>query len=174
MRLNNSGRSAYFNFLNTVTMLILAAGATVFLYERYKHDFLGWEAYLLLIIPILLIVWLYVRGRPIFEYDSEGEALNVKNRNIISIVGKSALNDEFPKYKLLKYELIDALLFRRLYLTITSKKKEHPIILKYDISYLTRKEVGDLKYSLSKIVKENKQDLQRVKIDNDRRTSKRR
>ena len=35
--------------------------------------------------------------------------------------------------------------------------KSHSTILKYDISYLTRKEIHDLKLSLSRVIKANKE-----------------
>lgn len=155
MRLSNRHKSGIYNFVNTLMYVILASGVLLFLYERYKHDFLGAESYLLLVIPVLLILLFNFRGKQIFEYDSDGEALNFKNRNLVQLISKP-INDEFPKYKLKKYEVVNGLFFRRLYITIISKK-EHHIILKYDISYLTNKEVNDLKHSLSKVVKENKE-----------------
>ncbi len=155
MRLSNRNKIGYYNFLYSALMMLLALGIILFFAERYRLDFLGVESYLLIIVPLLIILIYYFRGRQIFEYDSDGEALNFKNRNIIPILNQPA-NDEFPKYKLLKYEVLNGIFFKRLYITISSKKG-HPIILKYDISYLTRKEISDLKYSLSKVIKENKE-----------------
>ena len=88
------------------------------------------------------------------DYDSDGEAVNFKNRNIIPFLTKEA-KDEFPKYKLISYEVVNAILFKKLFIKIRSKKDHAAIILKYDISYLTIKEIKDLKVSLSKIVKAN-------------------
>lgn len=138
-----------------MVMMVLLAGIVGFLLERYKFDVLGWESSILLIIPILMIFVYYLRGKQIFEYDSDGEALNFKNRNIIPILDKSA-SDEFPKYKLQKYEVFNAIIFKRLYITISSKKN-HSTTLKYDVSYLTNKEIRDLKFSLNKVVKQNKE-----------------
>ena len=95
-----------------------------------------------------------MRGRQIFEYDSDGEALNFKNKNVVLFLDKP-LSDEFPKYKLKSYEIVNALIFKRLYVTISSKKS-NAIILKYDVSYLSKKELNDLKLSLSKVTKNNK------------------
>lgn len=67
-----------------------------------------------------------------------------------------SLSDEFPKYKLKKLEVINAFIFRRLYVSISSKKT-NMIILKYDISYLSKKELNDLKLSLNKVIKQNKE-----------------
>ena len=52
------------------------------------------------------------------------------------------------------YEVIDLFFMKRLYVTISSKNSGSTM-LKYEISYLTRKEINDLKFSLSKVIKAN-------------------
>ena len=157
MRLSNRNKAGFYNFLNTFFLMLFVCGIAAFLLERYKFDIFGWESYIFLIVPTLLLVSYYLRGRQIFEYDSDGEALNFKNRNIITFLNRP-VSDEFPKYKLQKYEVVNAVILKRLYITVSSKKN-HSIILKYDISYLTDKEFRDLKYSLDKVIKENKENL---------------
>lgn len=155
MRLNNRDKAAYYQFLSVLTLLIMLGGVGAFLIERYMVDFLGWESVIFIAVPILLMVIFYLRGRQIFEYDSDGEALNFRNRNVVTFLHRK-ISDEFPKYKLLKYEIIDLFIMRRLYVTISSKKNLS-ITLRYDISYLKRKEVEDLKTSLNKVVRKNKE-----------------
>lgn len=133
--------------------MILIFSVALFILERYRIDFLGVESYLLLVFPIVLWLIFYLRGRQIFEYDSDGEALNFRNRNVVTIFGNAA-SDEFPKYKLISYEVVNFLIFKRLYVKIQSKKSKF-IVLKYDISYLSRREIRDLKASLNKVVKAN-------------------
>ena len=161
MRLNNRNKSGYFNFLITLVVMTFLFGIGAFLLEYFVYDILDGLQWLLLIIPTTLLMVYYFRGRQIFEYDSDGEALNFKNRNVILFLDKS-LSDEFPKYKLLNYEIIDIFILRRLYITISSKKTSS-LILRYDVSYLKNKELNDLKISLSKVVKKNKEQ-QREKI----------
>ncbi len=155
MRLSNRNKAGYFQFLSTLDTVGLFLGIFLFFLERYRYHYLGWSEFLLIIIPILGILIFYLRGRQIFEYDSDGEALNFKNRNVVLFLDK-ALSDEFPKYKLKNYEVLNAIILKKLYITISSKKN-HSIILKYDISYLTKKELNDLKMSLSKVIKTNKE-----------------
>lgn len=163
MRLNNRSRKGFYEFLVTFLLMAMFFGIIAFLLERYKMNIIGeWLSLLFIIIPILLLVIFYLRGKQIFEYDSDGEALNFKNSNVIIFLGKS-LSDEFPKYKLLSYEIVNAVILKRLFITISSKKS-HSVILKYDISYLTRKEVKDLKLSLSRVIKQNKE-LNREEIN---------
>ena len=155
MRLNNKTKAGYFNFLGTLVIMLVIFGIGAFLLEYFIYDYLGWLQWLLLIVPISFITLFYARGRQIFEYDSDGEALNFKNRNVVLFLDKP-LNDEFPKYKLLNYEVVNIFILKRLYISISSKKTKN-LMLRYDISYLTKKELNDLKFSLSKVIKNNKE-----------------
>lgn len=153
MRLSNRDKTSVYSFVNTLLIILLLGGIGAYFLEEYRFNILGWESILLIIIPVILLVFFYLNGRQIFEYDSDGEALHFRNRNIIPFLERP-LSDEFPKYKLLKYEVIDIFLMKRLYITISSKNSGSTM-LKYEISYLTRKEVNDLKLSLNKVVKAN-------------------
>lgn len=153
MRLSNRNKAPGYNFINTLLIMILVGGIISFFLEEYKFNILGSESYLLIVIPMLMLCAFYLTGRQIFEYDSDGEALNFKNRNILPFLNKP-LSDEFPKYKLINYEIVNLLFIKRLYVTISSKNTGSTM-LKYEISYLTTKEVNDLKFSLNKVVKAN-------------------
>lgn len=153
MRLSNRNKSSVYSFINTLLIMFLLAGTAAYFLEEYRFDILGRESLVLILAPALLMLLFYLNGRQIFEYDSDGEALHFRNRNIIPFLQKP-LSDEFPKYKLIKYEVIDLFLMKRLYITISSKNSGSTI-LKYEISYLTRKETQDLKFSLNKVVKTN-------------------
>jgi len=155
MRLSNRTKAPIYNFINTLLLLMLLGGIIAFIMEQYKFRILGGVSYLLIIVPLLLLVAYYVNGRQIFEYDSDGEALHFKNRNIVPFLNRP-LSDEFPKYKLTKFETVSLFFIKRLYITINSKNSG-TAILKYDISYLTQKEVNDLKFSLNKVIKLNKE-----------------
>lgn len=155
MRLSNRNKASVYNFVNTLLMMMVVFGISAFLLNEYRFQAVGKISYLLLIVPIIILGIFYFNGRQIFEYDSDGEALNFKNRNIIPFLDKP-LHDEFPKYKLIEYEIVSIFFLKRLYVKITSKNSGSTM-LKYDISYLTRKEVNDLKLSLNKVVKTNKE-----------------
>ncbi|WP_294296083.1 hypothetical protein [uncultured Chryseobacterium sp.] len=153
MRLSNRNKASVYSFINSLLIMLLLGGIGAYFLEEYKFNILGWESLLLIIVPLLIILLFYISGRQIFEYDSDGEALHFRNRNIIPFLQRP-LSDEFPKYKLLKFEVINLFVFKRLYITISSKNSGSTI-LKYEISYLTKKEVNDLKFSLHKVVKTN-------------------
>lgn len=153
MRISNRKKSSTYNFIFTISIILLFIGIGLFVIERYKFKVLGWESVFLLLFPLFLIVIIFARGRQIFEYDSDGEALNFNNYHIYKIFNKKS-KDEFPKYKLLNFEIIDLWLIKKIYVTISSKKNKS-LILKYDVSYLTNKEIKDLRFSLTKIVNAN-------------------
>lgn len=157
MRLSNRSRIPIYNFVLTLINVLIVIGLAGFILEKTRLAMFGNESVLFVLLPVVLLILFLVRGRQIFEYDSDGEAVNFKNRNIIPFLSKE-IRDEFPKYKILSYEVVNAIIFKRLYIKIKSKKEHHQaIILKYDISYLTDKEIKDLKFSLKKIIKANKE-----------------
>ena len=154
MRLSNRNKAPYYNFLLTLINVIIVLGIFAFILEKTRLAMFGGEEVLFLIIPFCLLLLFILRGRQIFEYDSDGEAVNFKNRHILPFLGNEA-RDEFPKYKIISFEIVNALIFRKLYVKIKSKKDHSAIVLKYDISYLSGREIKDLKMSLKKIVKAN-------------------
>ena len=157
MRLSNRSRIPIYNFVLTLINVLIVIGLAGFILEKTRLAMFGNESVLFVLLPVALLILFLVRGRQIFEYDSDGEAVNFKNRNIIPFLSKE-IRDEFPKYKILSYEVVNAFLFKKLYVKIKSRKEHHQaIILKYDISYLTDKEIKDLKFSLKKIIKANKE-----------------
>lgn len=155
MRLSNRNKAPVYHFISTLLTIVTVICVFGYVVERRRFGVLGLERYLILLLPLFLWIIFYIRGRQIFEYDSDGEALNFRNRNIFPFLGKP-LSDEFPKYKLLKFELANVVLLKRLYITISSKKS-HSIVLKYDVSYLSGSEIKDLKISLNRVLKSNKE-----------------
>lgn len=153
MRLSNRNKTPVYSFINSLLIMFLIGGFGAYFLEEHKFNILGKESLLLIIVPVIIMILFYVSGRQIFEYDSDGEALHFRNRNIIPFLQKP-LSDEFPKYKLQKFEIINLFIIKRLYITISSKNNGSTM-LKYEISYLTRKEVTDLRFSLQKVVKTN-------------------
>ncbi len=160
MRISNRSKISIYNFMNMMLVLILAGGIIAFLLEE-RLNVLGDLSYLFIVVPATMLLAFYLIGRQVFEYDSDGEALNFKNRNIVPFINKP-LSDEFPKYKLISYEIIDMFLIKRLYVKVSSKNTGSTM-LKYEISYLSKKEIKDLKFSLNKVVKTNNEKKELIK-----------
>ncbi|CAD7813655.1 hypothetical protein CHRY9390_02688 [Chryseobacterium aquaeductus] len=157
MRLSNRSKTPLYNFINTSLLMLILIGLIGFLLGKNIFGTLGGLSYLLVVIPLFVFALYYLAGKHIFEYDSDGLVLHFRNRNIVPFLSKE-VNDEFPKYKMLSYEIVNFFLIRRLYIKISSKNSGSAV-LKYEISYLTNKEVNDLKLSLNKVVKANKESI---------------
>ena len=154
MRLSNRHKINQYSIWNTCYYLLLIVGFLLYFLEESRFDVIkGHYSLLLIVVPLVCLIIHRLRGRQIFEYDSDGEALNFKNRGLPPFVGKIA-SDEFPKYKLDGFDTVSLGLFKRLYVYVDSKKAKQ-YTLKYDISYLTNKELMDLRKSLQKVVKNN-------------------
>lgn len=156
MRLSNRNGIPVFSFIYSLVVIIFILGVIAYILEINKFDVFGNKAWILLAIPVMLFMLLYFIGRPVFEYDSDGEALNFRNSHILYLLSKKNAKNEFPKYKLLKFNIVNVLFFKRLYVYISSKKS-HVIILKYDVTFLNKKQLKDLKFSLNKVVKINRE-----------------
>ncbi|MHA3045911.1 hypothetical protein JSO59_000870 [Riemerella anatipestifer] len=156
MRLSNKVRIPYYQFIFTLANITLLIGLIFFILQNKVAKLFTIPIDIgIIAFAIFLYLIFYIRGRQIFEYDSDGEALNFQNRNIIDFLGKN-VKDKFPKYKLDSYEIVDIFLFRRLYVRLKNKKGSLTV-LKYDISYLNSKEIKDLKLSLNRTIKSNQE-----------------
>lgn len=155
MRISNRKKIPVYHFIITFLIMMVVIGTIAFLLEEYKFDIMGLESYLLIVFPLFLLLFFFINGRQIFEYDSDGEAIHFRNRSIIPMMAKP-LSDEFPKYKLVKYQVVTILFVKKLYITVTSKNGGSTM-LKYEISYLSKIQVKDLKTSLSKVIEINKE-----------------
>ncbi len=107
--------------------------------------------YFLLAAAIGSVLYCGIRSK--FEYDSDGETLTIKNRTNFEFWQKVAV-DEFPKYKLVSFGILDFLVYRKLYITIMSKKNTK-VILRYNISTLSKEQTINLKHSLDEILRAN-------------------
>lgn len=159
MRLSNREKKPFYSFIYALGGIVFLLGLIAYILEINKFDVFGSKSWILLVIPLVLFAFLYMMGRPIFEYDSDGEALNFRNGHILYLLAKRDAKDEFPKYKVVKYNIIKIFIFKRLYVYIISKKNQ-VLILKYEISYLNKKQIEDLKFSLNKVVKNNSENRQ--------------
>ena len=158
MRLSNRNKVPVYSFIYSLAGIVFILGIIAYILEINKFDIFGRKAWVLLAFPALMSLFLYLLGKPVFEYDSDGEALNFTNNHILYLLSKKNAKDEFPKYKLIKFNLVNVFFFKKLYIYINSKKS-HVVILKYDISFLSKKQVKDLKFSLNKVLKLNKENV---------------
>lgn len=156
MRLSNRNKHSFYSFTNSFIYSLLLVGIILYIANAKRFQiFDGHYSVFLIVVPILIIIIHQRRGRQIFEYDSDGEALNFKNRHVIPAFSRVS-NDEFPKYKLVKFDIVNFIILKRLYIVVDSKKSKNTTLV-YEISYLNKKEIQDLRTSLRKVVKNNQE-----------------
>lgn len=123
--------------------------------------------YWLVTIILLTFALLYSLGHQHLEYDSDGEVINIRTKDVFwsKYFSNQKIVMDFPKNKLLSYQIRHSLLKKRLELYVTSKRTANGITkLKFNITYLNKTEISDLRRSLNKIIKQNKE-LTKVTAD---------
>lgn len=153
MRLSTRNRFPIYRLVLTVVVCAVIIGGILFVFEYAKNKGFKWESLLLILIPLIVLCFFYIIGKPVFEYDSDGEAIICRNKGVLPF--QKYLNDEFPKYKLISYDIVSLWFMKRLYLKLSSKRKKE-LVLQYEVSLLSAREIRDLKISLNKVIKQQK------------------
>lgn len=153
MRINSNRTYKFNSFLYVLAVL-------TFLFDAVIANIDGSWGSMTKVSPYALglLAFLYYRGLPVFEYDSDGEVLNFTARdpNLQMISNSFVKHTEFPKRKLVRFEIKRYPFRRRLHLYIDSKNhslKKQSV----SISYLSRREVKDLNRSLLGVISRNKE-----------------
>ena len=157
MRINNRRIKPIIKFIYTLILLGLLASVLFSVLEINFLKIIPIWGFAVLAIAILLII--YLRGDQLFEYDSDGEALNFRTQDAFwgDVFPNTKKSSEFPKEKLVNYQITGFFLRRTLCLTIKSKRSQSGFSkLKYNITYLNSQERRDLRKSLKKVVEDNK------------------
>ena len=157
MRINNRKIKPIIKFIYTLILLGLLASVLFSIVEINFLKTIPIWGVVVIALTILLII--YLRGDQLFEYDSDGEALNFRTQDAFwgDIFPKTKKSSEFPKEKLVSFQITGFFLKRTLCLTIKSKRSQSGFSkLKYNITYLNSQERRDLKRSLKKVIEDNK------------------
>lgn len=116
--------------------------------------------YLLIGIILLVFFLLYILGHQHVEYDSDGEVINIRTKDVFwsKYFPKQKIVMDFPKNKLVSFKIKQSGLKKTLEMYVTSKRTAQGVTkLRFNITFLTKSETNDLKRSLNKIVKNNKE-----------------
>lgn len=107
-------------------------------------------------IAVAIVLLIAYRGNPVFRYDSDGEVLVLESREpaLGKIFGCNKLY-EFPKRKLVNYQITNRWLRKILVLRVRSKDLKIKTV-RIKISYLSLSEIRDMKRSLDSIIYNNK------------------
>lgn len=109
-------------------------------------------------ILLLLFAVYFHRIGQIFEFDSDGETLNFKNNGLFfsKFMEYRVKRAEFPKGKLLNFEVSDYGIYSSLTIYIKSRRKKGPRKYTFNITFLGRKKKKGMIESLRKVLEKNK------------------
>lgn len=159
MRINNKRVIVYIEALYTL-LLIGLAFSIVLIAVPISFIMKFVSPYVLTGVFLLAIYLLYKLGNQHIEYSSDGEVLNIKTQDAFwaKYFPKSKVIVDFPKTKLISFKIKNSFFKKKLELYITSKRSQSGYTkLSFNITFLNKSEISDLKRSLNKIVKRNKE-----------------
>ncbi|MEP6260541.1 MAG: hypothetical protein ABJ092_03105 [Gillisia sp.] len=108
---------------------------------------------------VLLVFGAYFhRIGQLFEFDSDGETLNFKNNGVFfsKFMEYRVKRAEFPKSKLVNFEVSDYGIYSSLKIYITSRRKKGPRTYTFNTTFLNKKKKRGMIDSLNKVVAKNK------------------
>ncbi len=159
MKINNKRIIPYIYIIYSIiaTLFVVFIVMKIFPLKIFHTNLI----YLLPLVGVVLLIFIKLRGYQLFEYDSDGEALNFSNDNCIKLnISSTKRRSEFPKRKLKSYKITNNLFKKSLKMTMTSKRSNTGYSkLEYDLTYLSKNEFKGLKKSLDKVLDENKKGL---------------
>lgn len=159
MRINNKRIAPYIINLHALLLLALVIAITLTFIPIgvvVRHI----SPYYLTFGVILILILLYRLGHQHFEYDSDGEVINIKTQNSFwsRYFPKQKRIVDFPKSKLDSFKIINSFPKKTLEMYIKSKRASNGVMkLKFNITFLNKKEINSLKISLNRIVKANQE-----------------
>lgn len=109
------------------------------------------------ILLILFGIYFHRIGQ-LFEFDSDGETLNFKNNGMFfsKFMEYRVKRAEFPKTKLLDFEVSDYGIYSSLVIYISSRRKKGPRKYRFNITFLNKKKKKGMIESLQKVLEKNK------------------
>lgn len=157
MRINNKRINVYIEAF--YTLLFIGLIFSVLLIFVPITAVTRWiEPYILTGLFCAFIYLFYKIGHQNVEYSSDGEIINIKTQDAfwVKYFPKTRRLVDFPKSKLISFKIKNGFLNKKLELYVTSRRTQSGSMkLSFNITYLSKNEISDLKRSLHKIVKRN-------------------
>lgn len=167
MRINNKRVTVLVNTVYTL-LLIGLLGSLLLLFIPIGTLTSILHPYTLILIFIVLI-WLFKKMGPHqMEYSSDGEVFNIKTQDPywVKYFPRSQKIVDFPKRKLIDYSITGPLFHRKLNMYISSKRAANGVAkVSFNITFLSRREINDMKRSLKRNVKRNREEMDKTRTE---------
>lgn len=160
MRINNQKRIKFYIDL-VYSLLFIGLLCSFMLVLVPIHKIVNQiSPFVLVGIFLTLIIAVYSFGHQQFDYNSDGEVLNLGTQDVFWVKyfpQKRSLVD-FPKRKLKDFNISNKIFRKDLELFVESKRsKKGYVKLTFNITFLSQSEINDLKLSLSRTIKKNQE-----------------
>lgn len=144
----------------SVYMIIVAAFVTnifVNIELMNSESTIKFSHFLPNLILIVFGIYFHKIGQ-LFEFDSDGETLNFKNNGLFfsKFMEYRVKRAEFPKQKLLNFEVSDYGVYASLRIWISSRRKSGARKYTFNITFLGKKKKRGMIESLNKVLEKNK------------------
>ncbi len=157
MRINNKRINVYIEAFYTLLFIGLIF-SVLLIFVPIPAIIRRVEPYILIGFFCVFIYLFYKIGHQNVEYNSDGELLNIKTQDAfwVKYFPQTRRIVDFPKSKLISFKIKNGFFQKKLDLYVTSKRTQSGYMkLRFNITYLSKSEISDLKRSLNKIVKRN-------------------
>lgn len=158
MRFKNTSET---RIVPSVYMIIIAAFVTnIFVnFELMSSDSVSTIKFSHFLPNILLFIFgiYFHKVGQLFEFDSDGETLNFKNNGLFfsKFMEYRVKRAEFPKEKLVKFEVNDYFFFAKITIWIRSRRKSGSRKYTFNITFLNKKKKRGMIASLNKVLEKN-------------------
>ncbi|HSP12682.1 MAG TPA: hypothetical protein VLO29_09155 [Salegentibacter sp.] len=157
MRFSNKNEIKIIPSIYTVLVAIFVTNIFVNLELMGSDEPINFSHYVPNIVVLILAVYVHRVGQA-FDFDSDGETLNLKNNGVFfsKFMEYRVKKAEFPKRKLGKYRFSDYFIYSALTIYISSRRRRGYKKYTFNTTFLTRKKKKGMILSLDKILEKSK------------------
>lgn len=157
MRFNNKKETSIIPSIYIIIVAVIITNTFAAIEIRYQEAPFNYGSLIPNLAAILIGIYIFIVGK-YFEFDSDGETLNIKGTGLFisKFMHYRVQHTEVPKSKLTGFKVENYFVYKRLHVYIKSRNKKGFRHYKYNITFLKGKKIKSLKQALAKIVKNNK------------------
>ena len=156
MKINNRKETSIVPSIYIIVVAVFITNAFASIELKYDDVPFNYSSLIPNAIALVIAVYVFMVGKT-FEFDSDGETLNIKSNGLLisQFMHYREQRTEIPKSKLRDFKVDNYFFFKRLHIYINSRNRRGYRHYKYNITFLTGKKIKNLKLSLAKVLEKN-------------------
>lgn len=157
MKFNNRKETSFIPSVYIILIAVFITNIFSAIEIRYDEVPFNYSSLLPGIFALLFIIYIYAVGKS-FEFDSEGETLNIKSTGLLlsKFMTYREGRTEIPKLKLKDFSIENYFFLKRLHIYIHSRNSKGFRHYTYNITFLSGKKTRVLNRSLAGVLEKNK------------------